>query len=100
MWSARRRSISENWGEIIELASRECPLTMAGAIAGWRGDDAFRDFFVRELAATEYPAFFWEMPPVTQDSLSSAFECAVIRSEALAHLRADDSDFAAHLKAT
>jgi hypothetical protein len=99
MWQGKREVIRENWGETISIAADGRPLTVAGAIACWRDDKAFRDFLIRELAATEYPAFFWEMPPITRGSLADPFECAVIRSDALARMRADDSDFAPYLSA-
>jgi hypothetical protein len=99
MWSARRRTIRENWGDTFAVMAEGTPLNVREVIMGWRDDAAFRDFFIRELAGTAYPAFFWEMPPVSRDSLSIPFECAVIRSDTLAPIRADDSDFAEYLTA-
>ncbi len=48
--------------------------------------------------AAPYPAFFWEMPPVDNGTLSRDFECAILRSGALARTQADDTDFAEHLR--
>lgn len=100
MWQAQRTTIRENWGETIAVPTDGQPLSVENVVAGWHDDEAFRDFFIRELAATAYPAFFWEMPPLTRASLSTTFECAVIRSDALAQMQADDSAFAANLNAT
>lgn len=98
MWSARRRTIRENWGDTIAVIAEGAPLSVREVITGWRNDAAFRDFFIQELAETSYRAFFWEMPPVTGGSLSDVFECAVICSDALAQMQPEDSDFAEHLR--
>jgi hypothetical protein len=97
MWKTRRRTIRENWGETLSLSADGRVLSVADAIAGWRDDAMFRDFFIAELAATSFPAFFWEMPPLTRAMLCDPFECALIRGDALARMRADDTDFASHL---
>jgi hypothetical protein len=97
MWTARRGPISNMQGETIAVASGENMLCVSEVIALWRGDAAFRDFFIAMLAATSYPAFFWEMPPLSDETLKAPFECAVIRSDALARMLADGSDFAEHL---
>lgn len=97
MWIARRQRIAELDGETIALDAGERALSTENVIAGWKDDAAFRDFFIAELAATACPAFFWEMPPVTQGALSQPYECAVIRGDGLARMRADERDFGDHL---
>lgn len=97
MWTARRAPIGGMQGETIAIAAGKRALSVGEAIAGWRGDEAFRAFFIGELAATAFPAFFWEMPPVERGTLSNPFECAVIRGDALAHMRVEETDFASHL---
>jgi hypothetical protein len=97
MWIARRQRIAEIDGETIVIAAGKRALSTEDVVAGWRDDAAFRDFFIAGLAATAYPAFFWEMPPVAQGALSQPFECAVIRGDGLARMRADDRDFEDHL---
>lgn len=79
------------------LASQVRALSVGDVIALWRDDAAFRDFFFAILAASPYEAFFWEMPPVDAGTLARDFECAVLRSGALARMQADDTDFAEHL---
>jgi hypothetical protein len=96
---ARRRSIENGRGEIIQFVEEDRLLTAQHLITRWRDDEAFRDVFVSELAATTYPGFFWELPPLSKALLEEPFECAVIWSDALAHMRADPSDFADQLKA-
>jgi len=98
MWTVTRTGIGEREGEILSVAAGGRPLDVCETIALWRDDAAFRDFFIAELAATRWPAFFWEMPPLESAMLFRPFECALIRSDALARLRADDRDFAMHLR--
>ena len=83
---------------MIALLVDRQPLTFGDVIAGWRDDTGFRDLFIAELAATPYPAFFWELPDLSPAAISSPFECVVIGSEALTDMRADPNDFAEHLK--
>ena len=97
MWQAQRQAIRADWGETLALSQDGRALSVGGVIAGWRDDAAFRDAFIAALAATRWQAFFWEMPPLTPATLSDPFECALVRSDALALMRADDSDFAEHL---
>ena len=99
MWSAQRTPIPGRTGEIITLVA-EHALTVSEVIDGWRDDDAFRTFFITELAASPYPAFFWEMPPLMRNTAQDRFECAVIANDALARMCADDTDFVAHLSRT
>jgi hypothetical protein len=97
MWSATRQRLDDSAGEIITLTGGDRALTAGDVIALWRDDAAFRDFFLAMLAESTYPAFFWEMPPVDNGTLTRDFECAILRSGALARMRADDTDFAEHL---
>jgi hypothetical protein len=98
MWKAQRRTIRDGWGETIALSQERAVMAVRDVIAGWRNNAPFRAWFIAELAATSHPAFFWELPPVQPGTLSQPFECAVIRSDALAGLRADESDFADQLR--
>ncbi|MBV8798398.1 MAG: hypothetical protein JOY77_12950 [Alphaproteobacteria bacterium] len=68
-------------------------------ITAWREDEAFRDLFIAELAASPYEAFFWEMPPLQSRTVGNPFECVVIRSEALTDVKADPSDFVSEMSA-
>ena len=98
MWQAGRQTIRADWGETLALSQNGRALAVADVIAGWRDDAAFREFFIVELTATRWPGFFWEMPPLESAVLSQPFECVLIRRDALARMRADDRDFAMHLR--
>lgn len=98
MWTVERKEIAGQAGEILSVTTGQRPLLAGEAIVLWREDAFFREVFVAALAASAYPAFFWEMPPLTPATLSHPFECALIRSDALARMRANDEDFAEHLR--
>ncbi len=98
MWIAERARIATPAGEIVTLAHGARGFSVGEVVTLWRDDTTFRDFFIEMLAASSCEAFFWEMPPLDSGALAAAFECAIIRSNALARMRADDSDFAAHLR--
>ena len=96
VWQTERSDIYGR-GQKLALLANGRPVTFEDVIAGWRDDTGFRDLFIADLAASPYAAFFWELPPLSRATLSSPFECVVIRSEALTDMRADPSDFAEHL---
>jgi hypothetical protein len=98
MWKTQRSDIKGQRGEAIALIANGHPLTFENVVAGWRDNEAFRDLFIAELAASSYPAFFWELPALSRTAISNPFECVMIRSDALADMRSDPSDFANHLK--
>ena len=100
IWATRREGVEAGRGEKIRVAHNQRTLTVADVLAGWRENPAFRDFFIAELAATSYSAFFWELPRVENGRLSDAFECVCIRGDTLADMQADNRDFAEYLNAT
>lgn len=71
------------------------PLTFAAVIQLWRDDDGFCDFFSRQLAAIPFDAYFWELPPLTAQTLTQPFECAIVNSPRLADVSPDHQSFAA-----
>jgi hypothetical protein len=97
MWRIERESIGHV--EKVRIVTGTGVLSFADVIAGWRGDERFRAFFIDALAATPFPAFFWEMPPVRQDTLERDFEYVAVRGDSLARMKADGSAFAAQLNA-
>jgi hypothetical protein len=63
----------------------------------WQHDQAFRNFFTHTLADATFEAFAWETPPVTQNTLSRAFEFVLINHPAL--LKPTDlAPFAQHFR--
>ena len=98
MWAAQRQTIRQGRSEKVFLASVGRTLSFAEVIKGWRDNEEFRAFFIAELAATAFPAFFWEMPPIRRGHSEIDYEYMAIRSDNLEHLRPDARAFESKLR--
>lgn len=76
-----------------------CGLTRAQALVAMRDDAAFREALAGVLRAAPFEAFCWEMPATSAAHQDRAFEFVMVDSPALAHARADGTEFAAKLAA-
>jgi hypothetical protein len=99
MWVAERQDIDPPAGMKITIAAAGRTLSFGDVVAGWRSDEAFREFFIAELAALPFAAFFWEMPPLWQGRLDFDYEYVATGSDELARLRPSSEAFAEHLDA-
>jgi hypothetical protein len=79
------------------IFKRRNRISYAQVLDLWQHDQAFRDFFTNALAAAPFEAFAWETPPVTQNTLSMAFEFVLIDHPALLK-PADPAPFAQHFR--
>jgi hypothetical protein len=95
MWTAVRKGF--DGGEKVSLISAGAHLSFAAVLDAWRTDRAFSDFFLAELAATPFEAFFWEMPPIIADDIDQPYEYVTVDSPALPRAREDGSAFASRL---
>src|SRR5580700_11372657 len=93
MWVSQRQTIRQGWSERVFLTSAGRTLSFAEVIAGWRDNEEFRAFFIAELAATDFPAFFWEMPPIRRGHPEIDYEYVTIRSDGLEQLHPDARAF-------
>jgi hypothetical protein len=100
MWTAHRTVLREGWHEKVAIIEDGRTMSFAEVIAGWRDDAAFRAFFLAVLAATPYPAFLWEMPPIRRGRTGANYEYVAIRSDALARTPSDSEAFAAKFRNT
>lgn len=69
-------------------------LRFSDALALLRDDATFRAFFTAALAASRWPAFFWETPPITRATADRELEIALTDAPALTKIAADRSAFA------
>lgn len=70
-------------------------LSFADVIYLWQTDDNFCDYFTRQLATIPYEAYFWELPPLTAETLRQPFECVIVNSPRLAGAPPDHQSFSA-----
>ncbi len=74
------------------------PLRYADAVSGWRSDPAFRRWFIALLAEAPFAAYFWEMPPVTRDTVDQTCEFVLVDSPALGAAPVEPGPFAAYFR--
>ncbi|MBW8883122.1 MAG: hypothetical protein JF615_17400 [Asticcacaulis sp.] len=65
----------------------------------WATDSDFCWLFSRTLADLPFDAFFWETPPLRQETIDGPFECMLTSASGLALQRSDSSAFASRLSA-
>ncbi len=99
MWVSQRQTIRQGWSERVFLTSAGRTLSFAEVIAGWRDNEEFRAFFIAELAATDFSAYFWEMPPIRRGHPEIDYEYVAIRSDGLEQLHPDARAFDSKLRA-
>jgi hypothetical protein len=73
-------------------------LSHRDVIEGWRSDADFRKFYNATIAASPFSALFWELPPLTAESVERRHECVVVRSTQLAGVRSEPGAFAEYFK--
>ena len=94
-WTVQRQPVRPACSEKLTIAADGRALRFSEVIEAWRDDAGFRAFFCATLAASPYPALFWEMPPIRRGHADLPFECMVIGSDALARMAPDRDAFAA-----
>lgn len=67
----------------MSIYSQGSILSYEEVLSLWVDVAAFRDYFVCVFANVPYPAYRWETPPVTVDSLKKPFEFVVLDSPEL-----------------
>jgi hypothetical protein len=59
-------------------------------------NDEFADWYTQLLVATNYPAAYWEHPPLTKSALNLPAEFVVLDAPSLLNKRSDQQTFADH----
>lgn len=74
------------------------PRSFGDVIEGWRLDCGFRAAWCAALRDVAFRAYAWECPPVTERTLSRAFECVFVDSPALEAMPPEPEAFAGHFR--
>ena len=93
VWSAHCESLPGGQTIRLTLANQSELLSARRVIELWQYDPDFGRFFSARLAAAAFPAFFWEVRPLTVGNIDEPFECVLVDSPALAEVTADPSPF-------
>jgi hypothetical protein len=92
MWQAQSELLNSNVSKYIVIEHGK-PLTNAQVIRNLAGNDEFNDFISTVLAASAFPAFFWECAPISRPSLGLPFEFVIVNSTQLVDVPADPAPF-------
>ncbi|MHC4217594.1 MAG: DUF6940 family protein [Planctomycetota bacterium] len=69
------------------------PLPYADVLDFWKGNEAFRVYFIDLLADVPFRAYTWETPPITETTVSRAFEFVQVDYPHLDDVPPDPSAF-------
>lgn len=83
----------------VDRTAGDHSLTWREVIHAWEADDAFCEAFSNALIDKPLAACFWETPPLSGDTVDTAFECVLKTAPMLARQRADPTPFAAQFRA-
>ncbi|MEZ4590776.1 MAG: hypothetical protein R3D55_06495 [Chloroflexota bacterium] len=76
-----------------QLLDEERPFTTHQALQNWQTNAAFRTFFIKLLADAPFDAYFWETPPLTNETLERPFEFVLVHAPTLASVPAERGAF-------
>ena len=76
------------------------PANFGEVLGGWRDDREFRKAWCRWLRDVPIDAYCWELPPLTQSTLSRPFECVFVANPALSAPPGDADAFEEHFAAS
>jgi len=98
MWTSHVHKIDER---IIKttLSDRSGDLSFGAVVELWRDSAEFREYFIKLISGSSFDAFFWETPPVTEETVSRPFEFVLVQSSSLSRLSPDPSPFNSHFSA-
>jgi len=95
MWTSSCHQVNAQTTKFTLNGSAEA-LSFRTVLELWSVSAEFRKFFSASIRASSFDAFFWETPPVTNQTLDRDFEFVLVHTAALSRLRPDPSPFQAH----
>ncbi|MGF1485831.1 MAG: hypothetical protein ACFBSE_01835 [Prochloraceae cyanobacterium] len=98
MWTSCIEHLESQRIEKITIDTSSGKLTYSEAIALWQESSAFRSFFSSLLARSAFAAYFWETPPITDNSVNRAFEFVLVDSRQLDNIKPDPIAFKEHFQ--
>lgn len=96
MYTAKQLQLLDDQGVQYTLFEEGQILTYSDVIHKWQTDLHFIGFFNNLLAKSKFPAFFWEVKPITHQELDSPFEFVLVNSKGLAQIEANPEAFHAY----
>ena len=93
MWSLNTARLDHSQTIKFVIEDNNHVLTHSDVIELWLSNNKFRLYFIDLLCDNDLDAFFWEMPPITIDTLDKPFECIINSAQTLVSAQADVSTF-------
>jgi hypothetical protein len=97
-WALQLTSLAKGQIQHLQIQQAHRLMTHAEVIECWQHSANFCHWYVQRLAASPYPAYFWEAPALTQQTLKAPYECILANSPQLAKISADASAFAPYFQ--
>lgn len=94
MYTAETRDIPS--GRQYRILEGDAPLSFRRFFELLESDHDFADWYSGELAAFEAEAFYWELPPLTSETLDQHAEFVLIEAPMLARFPPEPAPFASH----
>ena len=98
MWQARVQVVPS--GQRFRILDEGEPLSFRGLFSQLESGQAFARWYTATLRDCSFEAYFWEHPPLTNDTIDNTAEFVLMESSSLAGLhanpRAFESRFTAH----
>ena len=97
MWAAHTQGIPS--GARIEIFKDGTQLSFREFFALLEINKDFACWYGGLIAGFEFDAFFWELPPLSTETIERGAEFVVIESSALSRLRSNSTPFQSHFSA-
>lgn len=94
IWTLQTTPIQPNSITKYHFLHDGSPLTFQDFIDHLTTNPSFRSWYNTILADCDFPAFFWEHPPLSEATLRQPYEFVLIRSQTLAHVTSQPEAFA------
>jgi hypothetical protein len=98
MWQVATTEITG--GRRYELCENENPMSFRRMLERLSSDDDFADWFSDTLASFEADACYWEMPPLSANTIDKDAEFVLIDAPSLARRAAEPGAFASYFRST
>lgn len=96
MWTLQTKTLSPNQILQYQILQDGKMMSVEEVVSHWKNTPVFRTFYNGILVDSPFEAFFWELPPMTTQTLQQDFEFVLVNSTALPRIRANKKAFQEH----
>lgn len=96
MWTIKSKILSPNQVTKYQILQDGKTMSVEEVVNHWKNTPIFRAFYNGILKDSSFEAFFWELPPMTTQTLQQDFEFVLVNSTALPRGRANKRAFQAY----